>query len=137
VGLTVQLIANLVAGPDGCSEQQFPSSLTTIDFGLLLPQKPYAVTTGSQVVNVASPNTPVALPGIGSAGPVTQAHTFYARTLGSLVLVLTFNNPAGGTFTATIPLQGVYLVEPPVTSWLQGVTVQGTGQLEFCAWGQQ
>jgi hypothetical protein len=137
VGLSVQLVANLVAGPDGCSEQVFPSSLTTIDFGLQLPLKPYAVTTGTQVAQIASPSAPVALAGIGTGGAVTQAHTFYARSLSQMTLVLTYNNPAGGTFVATVPLFGVHLIEPGASAYLQSVTVQGSGQLEYCAWGQQ
>jgi hypothetical protein len=130
VGLQAQLTAQLVTGPASISDQQFPSGVQTISFGLNPPAKSYAVSTGA-VVNVASPSSPVTIDSIGSGGQVTQGLTFYARVTGSFVMVLTQANPLGGTVTATIELGGAFLCEFPVNGYLQGVTVQGSGQFEY------
>jgi hypothetical protein len=136
MGLQAQLNAVLTSGPSSVSDQQFPSGVQTITFGLNPPAKQYAVATGA-VVNLNSPSSPVALDSIGTGGQVTQAVTFYARVTSPMVMVLTQTNPQGGSVTATIELGGAFLCEFPLNGPLTGVTVQGSGPFEYWAAGLQ
>lgn len=134
--LQAQLSATLVAGPASSSDQQFPAGVTTISWGLNPSQKGYQVAAGS-VIQVNSPSAPMTIDAIGSGGTVTQATTYFFRTNTPMTLVGTFTNPLGGTFTATIPVNGFVSGETPVNAPLVGLTVQGAGAFEFWAAGLQ
>jgi hypothetical protein len=134
--LQAQLAATITSGPASVTDQQFPSGVNTISFGFNPPQKQYAVATGA-VVTVNSPSAPVAIEAIGSGGQVTQGLTLYMRALTPLTLVATITNPAGGTFTSTIPLGGACILELPSNAPLIGLTVQGAGTLEYWCSGTQ
>jgi hypothetical protein len=126
--------ATLQAGPASSSaDSPFPSGQATIPLALFPIAKSYSVGTGPQLQNVSSPNAPVALPGIGASGPVTQAHTLYLRTQVPMVVSLTKN---GGS-AQTVNVLGLLLVEFDPNNPLVALAVQGTGQVEFLAVGNQ
>jgi hypothetical protein len=136
VSLQAQLTAQLVTGPSSVSDSQFPSGVATISFGLNPSQWQYTVATGA-VVNVNSPSSPVTIDAIGTGGQVTQGVFFYARCASPMVMVLTEANPSGGTVIATIELNGPFLCQFPSNGYLQGVTIQGSGQFEYWCAGPQ
>lgn len=136
MGLQAQLTAQLTTGPSAVSDNTFPSGVNTISFGLNPPQKQYNV-DASGVVQVNSPSPAyAAVPAIGAGGQVTQALTFFARTLTLMVLQMTFANPSGGSdIVITEPVDGVKLCEYPTNGYLKALAVQGSGQLEYWAAG--
>jgi hypothetical protein len=131
----VELNATLSAIPT-CGDGSFPSGMTTIPLALNPPNKPYAVTTGDQIANVNSPSVFVALGGIGAGGSVTLATTLMVRTSTSIALQLTQNNGGSGTNTITLgSLSGLFIWEAP-TGWeIEGVSVKGSGTIEYWAGG--
>jgi hypothetical protein len=138
--LAAQLTATLVTGPQQVTDNPFPSGVATIAFGLNPPQKQYNVTTGDQVINVNSPNSYQTVDCIGTGGAVTQATTLFIRVMqGSGMMVQkTYNNLSGtGTTTITEPLGGTMLVEYPTNGALIGLGIQGAGQVELWAAGNQ
>jgi hypothetical protein len=139
MGLQIQLSAQLTAGPSTTTDNLFPSGVDNVSFNLSPPNKAYSVAAGG-VVNIASPSPAFQnIPSVGTGGTVTQVHTIYARTgTVGMLLQLTFQNPnGGGNIVITKPIQGVWLEEFPSNGLLLGIAVQGSGQFEFGAWGNQ
>jgi hypothetical protein len=130
----IAISGTLQTGPQDCSEGTggFPSSASLLQLALLPCSKPYAVSTGPQLLNLNSPTTPAAIPGVGSQGPVVNAHTVYMRCASPMAVTFAF---AGVGPTQTINLYGLLVFEVDPTHCVTGVAVQGTGQLEWLAVG--
>ena len=136
MGLQAQLSATLTTGPSSLTDQQFPSGVTSISFGLNPPTKPYTVSTGA-VVTIQSPSSPVSVDSIGTGGQVTQATTFYARTSAQMLVTLVCADPGGGAdHTSVIPINGLMgPIEFPSNGYLKSLSVQGSGTFEYWAAG--
>jgi hypothetical protein len=135
MGDVVQLgSAILQAGPQACSEGTggFPGSTGQTPLMLLPCQKGYIVTTGFQVMNLNSPSAPVALPGIGTNGTVTQAHTIFIQTTTPTLVVPTYTGVANPTAQRVV---GILLIEVDPSNPCTGITVQGQGPVQFAAFG--
>lgn len=133
----IQLGAGAViqAGPGDVVDQgTFPSDVASIPLSLVGAIKPYIVSTGVQLYNW---NTTLftALPGVGSAGPVTQAHTLYMRTVVYMKVRLTYQNDASPHITYVL---GMLLLEfDPGNNPVVLVEAIGAGQLQMLAVGNQ
>lgn len=137
MALQAQLTAQLVSGPAQISDTQFPGAVVNASFGLQPPNKSYNVAVGGSPVIASPPPTFVAISGIGSSGEVTQATTLYLRTGTNQFLVqLTCSDPlGGGDRVSVIPVVGTMLLEFPSNGYLKGLSVSGSGSLEFWASG--
>jgi hypothetical protein len=131
------LTAELVAGPASVSDNPFPSGVTTIPFGLNPPAKQYNVDTGKNVATVNSPSAFVALGGVGALGPVTQGHTLYIRTIQPMTIRETTAVPSSADNVVVYPLNGVTIREYPADHYLKLIEVEGAGQIEYWAAGNQ
>jgi hypothetical protein len=120
----------LTASPGECSEGQggFPAGSATVPLSLLPQLKPYLVSTGDQVVNVATPSGFTAL----AMGSVTQGHTLYLRTTSAVVVELTM---FGNATPQQINVQGLVVLEFDPAHYLTAVGVQGSGLVEYLAVG--
>jgi hypothetical protein len=125
----ISLVATLTAAPAQATDQTFPSGTTTIPFATTPDPKTYTNDTGrNNVSNFASPSSYTALAGLGTAGPVTQAHTLYVRTANPMMMQLTFQ---GGSALDPIQIQGVFFMEFPPNLPLVLVEMQGVGAIEY------
>jgi hypothetical protein len=137
VGLQIQLVGgSLQAGPAFASDgSSFPAASTPIPLALYPANgKQYTVGTGGQLYTVNSPSAFVAVQGVGASGPVTQAHTVYARTTSAMILQVTY---AGDATQYLIYLQGTIVLEADPNHAITSINVKGAGQLEFMAVGNQ
>ena|ERR1700729_236133 len=124
----------LTAGPNLCSDGSvFPSGATSIQLDLNPAQKGYQVGTGRQLLNVNT-QSPQALSGIGAGQTVTQATTLYMRSVSPFTVQVTYTGVSG---TQPIPLNGLLVLEANPSNPITAVTVVGSGQLEYGAWGNQ
>lgn len=132
--------ATLISGPSDVCEGSFPSGNTSIPVSLSGGScgKAINVETGAMLANVQSPSSFQALPGIGSAGPVTQAVTLYINSPTQVLVQLTMANPAGGSdIVSVVPLQGIALWEFPSNGYVKSVGVQGASTVQYYASGLQ
>lgn len=134
---TLTLSGSLTAGPSAAVDNQFPSGVTSVPFGLNPGNKPYNVDTGRNVANVLSPSAYAALGGIGTLGPVTQAVTLYLRTTTPLTIRLTTAVPSSADLLSVLPLNGILILEFPSDHYLKLVEVQGSGTVEYYVSGNQ
>lgn len=134
MGEAVQLQgATLAAGPTVVSDgSQFPSGSTTIPFALNPAQKPYVVETGRVLPTVNTANAYQIMQGIGTGGPVTQAHTLYVRVAAPMKIRITQNG-----VTNVVLLNGVLLLEFDPSNPMTLLEINGSGQVEYAAWGNQ
>lgn len=137
MSLVVTLSGELVAGPSSASDNQFPSGTDTCPFNLNPSPKSYAVRTGVQQVQVASPTSFVALGGIGSNSSVTKASLLYLRVQTGMDVRITRDNPAGGSFVTTEHPGGLLIYECDPAQPITLVEVQGSGGVEFAAFGDR
>jgi len=135
MSLQVSLTGTLVAGPSASSDNAFPSGTTTIPFNLNPDPKGYSVDTGRNVINVNSPSAFVPLPGVSSAGPVTNASLVYVRTQAGIDLRITRVNPAGGSFVVTVHPDGLFVWETDPAQPITLLEAQGSGTVEYYACG--
>jgi hypothetical protein len=132
---TLELTGNLLAGPAaGVSETgTVPTAeitdLLAFSTGTTLS---YGVSTGMMVRNVATAS-PLTLYGVGAADAVTKARVLYIRTQAPMVFVLTFDDNS----TATVPVTGLFLYEASAGKYVKGITVTGTGIVQYAAFGDQ
>lgn len=127
--------AQLLAGPQVLSDgSAFPSSVSTVSLALQPPIKGFVTTTGVQLYNLSSPSSPMAIPGIGSNGPVTQAHTLHVRSQSPLQVLVTYLNDATAHTSYTL---GELLIEADPAHPIVAVSIQGSGPVEVLAVGNQ
>jgi hypothetical protein len=127
--------SGLYAGPNDVCEGSggFPAGSTPIPLELLPCSKPYLVSTGASLINIASPASLYALPGVGTAGNVTQAHTLYLRTNVPVIVALTF---LGGASAQQLNVNGLLIIEADPAHPITGVSVQAAqAQVEYLAVG--
>lgn len=137
MGLQVQVSGSLVAGPASISDAQFPAGSLNIPLALSCTPKAYAVATGN-VVNVQSPSSFEAIPGIGAGGIVTLGSTLYVKTSQQVLMQLTNANPAGGAaLVSVIPVVGLQVMEFPSNGSLTGLAFEGSGTIEYWVGGSQ
>jgi hypothetical protein len=115
----------------------YPLAVSSSQLTLAPAAKPANVTTGFQSANVNSPAAFVPLAGVGALAAVTQGNTLYLRSRQLMQVQLTFNNPAGGTTVAVVPVNGTTIMEIDPTSYLVGIAVQGVGLVEWLVTGNQ
>jgi hypothetical protein len=131
----VQLNATLTAGPAAASDSNFPTGNTQIDIVLNPPAKVFARKTGDVSFNLNSAGAPFALPEIGTI--ITQCTTFLFVCKAPMTLVLTFANPGNADIVSTLPVDGAFVYEGDPVRYLKAVTVQGAGDIEYFASGNQ
>jgi hypothetical protein len=135
VALAASLAAQLIAGPTGASDSNFPSAVDNMPFGLNPNPKQFTVDTGPQRPNINSPSpTFVALSGIGAGQSVTQAQTLYFRSLIPMQIRLTFQ---GDATPKVLYVQGAVLLEFDISHPLVLLEASGSGQVEYWAAGLQ
>lgn len=138
MALQASLVANFLAGPSAVSDNQFPSGVTTIPFGLNPPLKQFGVDTGVMRPTVNSPASFFTLGGVGPTSDVTAATTLIIRTATPMLIRSTYQNPAGGADIVSVePINGTKLCEYPPNGVLKLLEIQGAGQIEYYASGLQ
>jgi hypothetical protein len=125
----VRVSATLAADPPSTGDSSFPSSSTTIPFGLTggINGKQAAAQTGAQSRLIASPSAFVELDGVGVNNTVPKGDTHYLRTSVVMSVRLTFLDLS----TAVIPVKGVLLIEYDPANPLTLLEVKGSGQVEW------
>lgn len=96
--------------------------------------KPYStITQGGRTI--ISPVDWIALPGIGPDGDVKQCDLFALRCEGTIEIEFTFDNGAGGSTTAVVPVQGLYFSTFFAPKYLIGVRVRGNSTIRYFSTG--
>jgi hypothetical protein len=130
----VDVSGGLAASPPagcGCGD---PSIVFPFEFPGGCSGKSYGVSTqGGRTV--ISPSTYLSLPNIGEDGDVTRCDVFALRCEGTIDLELTFDNGAGGTTVAVIPMQGLFFATFFAPKYLIGVRVRGNSTIKYFASG--
>lgn len=92
----------------------------------------FGVGTGILKRNVASPAAFVALQGVGATDTVTRGKVLYLKTNAPMLIRISNDDGAGGTTTATIPIEGgPMLLRFQAAKFLKLLEVQGSGQLAY------
>lgn len=134
----VTLSGTLTVAPATVVDGTFPAATTTTPLALNPTQKQANVDTGIQSRNLNSPSSYATLSGVGATDTVTQGNFLYLRTKVPMLVQLVVNNPAGGTVTVTgIPINGLLILEFDATRYLVGLSVQGSGYVEWFVSGTQ
>jgi hypothetical protein len=133
----VAISGTVTAGPTTSGDTVFPAGVTNIPFTLNIAQKAYGASSGAQSEAVASPSSFVTLAGINaSVGTVKNCNTLYLRTSAAMDVRITQNNPLGGTTVSLVKqVKGLFIVEVDDLNAILLVEVQGTGTVEWGAWG--
>ena len=107
-----------------------PAGVTQIPLVLSLSPKPSAKrASGNKVLN--SPSSFQAISGIGPTDDVVNCDTLYLKSDSNILVQLTIVNPAGGTFTSTISLYGMMMMEFATNAYCTGISAQGNANLEY------
>lgn len=130
----VEISGGLTAGPPGgcgCGD-------TLLTFPFELPGgcggMSYLVSTqGGRTI--LSPSSFVALPNIGTGGDVTKCSLFALSCEGTIELELTLDDGVGGSTTAIVQVQGLYLSTFFAPKYLIGVRVKGNSVIKYVAFG--
>jgi hypothetical protein len=128
--------SQFVAGPAGA--QGFPSAALDVLFALNPDPKSYQTTTGAATFTANSPSpTFTALGGISATlGPVKAAHTLFLRTQTPMNFRITQNDPSLTPTVKIIPgVNGLFVFEPGAGFEVTLVEVEGTGVIEYAAFG--
>lgn len=132
----VSLDGSLLAGPSKSSDHGFPSGMVNASFTLKPSTKPAPVSV-YDVRNLQSPGSFATLRGVGSGESVQQANLLYLRTEAAMTFRVTFDDGAGGSVVASYPVDGLFIVEAPVSRFIKLVEAQGVGVVEYFASGNQ
>lgn len=137
--MQLQLNGSLVVAPPMVTDTTFPESTSTISLTCTPSPKPSQVCSGAKQRNANSPNAFITLSGVGPADDVTQADTLYFRCRSPMQIRLTFYNPINPSapVVSVTPVNGTYFAEYPQNQYLTLLEVQGSGQIEYLASGQQ
>jgi hypothetical protein len=126
----INLAGALIVGPD-TSNTGFPGNETSIP--LIASNNDYAV-SDTGLMNVASDDDYIPVPGVSEDGPVTNARLLYVRTNGALLIRIT--TPTAADTPQVLPVNGLLLMEFPEADPLQLLEVKGTARLEYLVAGQ-
>jgi len=129
----VNCAGTITAEPQAVTDGSFPAGSTSLPFTLNPPDKPFAVDTGRQLLNVNSPNAFTAFAGVGADAAVTQASFLYIRVNQSMKVRITQN----GQTPAVSLIRGLFILEPDTGDEVTLVEFEGAGQVELYASGQQ
>jgi hypothetical protein len=138
----IRVTGSLTVGPpcacDG-GDSSYGNGVSNIGLSLFPCPKSSQVDTGVNRRMVNSPTAFIPLSGVGPSDNVTQGDTLYVRSVSPVLIQVTFYNPnlPMTPWVSVIPLQGMLLIEPPQNSYVMGLAVQGTGQIEYLVSGQQ
>lgn len=133
------LSGSLTAGPAIVTDTTFPGAVSTVSLTSTPEPKPSQVCSGVKARNVNSPNAFIALSGVGPTDDVTQGDTLYFRCRSPMQIRVTFANPLVpmSPLVSVLPVNGTVLLEVPQNQYITLVEVQGVGQVEYLASGQQ
>jgi hypothetical protein len=135
--ISLQASLTIVPG-NGSNTPSFPSG--NVSFTPVLNPNPKVVNvdTGPMRPLWNSPNSLAALPGIGSGGVVTKANFLYLSVgQGSFTVQLTTLVPSSSPNVSTFQLGGTLMLEFAAGYELTSVELQGAGQIEYEAAGNQ
>lgn len=127
----VSFSGELVSGPLGVQDCDFPSGVQTIDLSLDKTPAP-ASFYGQKTVSVS---IFTALAGIGASGPVTQATVLLLNASSPLQLQVTYDDGSGGDVVALDFVDGPYLKRVPAANFIKLVEVLGSATIEYFAAG--
>lgn len=131
---TLNLSGSIVIGAQGAGDCS-GSGTTNISFGAT-PAQLSAPVSAYNVLNVNSPNSFQALPGIGSTSAVTQGGFLFIRTKAAMMLRLVYYTGSGNV-TVDVPVCGPFIWQVPSSNYLVSASIQGTGQVEVLVSGNQ
>lgn len=125
--------ATLQAGPPVCCEGTPPPGGSDFAPLALLPVcKQYLVSTGRQQVQLNAPSAPQAMPGLGTGSTVQAAHTLYLRASAPVSVVVTYSGVSSPT---PQKVYGLMIIEADPSNPITGLAIQGSGALEWAAFG--
>lgn len=130
---TVDFSGVLAAGPSASGA--FPGAALNVPLSFGGGPKQFGAATGILTRNVSSPSSFATLDGVGATATVTQGTLLYFKTQSAMVLRLTTDDGVGGTATASVPVQGLFVLEFPTTRPLELLEVQGSGLIEYFVCG--
>lgn len=132
----VKVDGTMSAGP-ASGGGSFPASSFDVPLALRASPKLFVAATGVLSRSIDSPTAFVELSEVGAAGSVSRADVLYLRASGPVDLRLTTDDGVGGDVVAVVPVDGLVVLEFPVTKSAKKVEVKGTATLEVFASGQQ